>query len=150
MRAHLKMIILVADLLKNWKVGVEMGSKISVLIVEDNPQVRKDLCSAIALDERIEISGEAATGIEALQAAEQRKPDVVLMDLEMPEMDGYEATRLIKTRQLSKAVIILTVHGYPAARQRAESAGADAFIVKGAALQDMLDTIENVARKQKE
>lgn len=125
-----------------------MGNKTSILIVDDNPRVRRDLCSALALDEHFEIVAEAANGIEALQAAEQLKPDVVLMDLGMPEMDGYEATRLLKARRLAKHVIILTVHAYPAARQRAEAAGADAFIVKGADLQEMLSTIETICQEK--
>lgn len=127
-----------------------MAKKIRLLIVDDNPQVRKDLVNTLALDEQVEIAGEAATGIEAIRTAEQLEPDVVLMDLGMPEMDGYEATRLIKARQLAKYVIVLTVHGYPAARQRAQSAGADAFIVKGTGLQDMLDMIKNVSSQIKE
>lgn len=125
-----------------------MEEKISVLIVDDNPRVRRDLRGALALDEHVEIVAEAANGIEALAAAGQYHPDVVLMDLGMPGMDGYEATRLIKARRLANFVIVLTVHAYPAARECAEAAGADAFIVKGADLQEMLATIETVCQKK--
>ena len=70
--------------------------KIKVLIVDDMPQVRQDLRTFLNLTLDIEVVGEAANGIEAIRQTEILKPDVILMDLEMPQLDGYQASRKIK------------------------------------------------------
>jgi len=114
-----------------------------VLIVDDVDQVRYDLGIALALSGGLEIIGEAANGLEAVRLAERLNPDVVLMDLEMPVMDGYEATRWIKTRFPFCKVVALTVHGYEEAREKARQSGVDDFIVKGAQIQEIVQTILN-------
>lgn len=119
---------------------------IRVLIVDDVEQVRQDLRMALTLSGELEIIGEAANGSEAVSLTESLKPDVVLMDLEMPIMEGYEATRQIKTRFPSCKVIALTVHDYESARVKADESGVDAFIVKGAPVESIVRTIS----KQKE
>jgi len=120
---------------------------IRLLIVDDVDQVRQDLCTVLALagdaeiEHPIEIVGEAANGLEAISQAQVLKPDVVLMDLEMPVLDGYEATRQIKALHPGCRVIALTVHEYAAAYQQALQAGMDAFIVKGAPLETLVQAI---------
>ncbi|MEJ2736360.1 MAG: response regulator transcription factor, partial [Anaerolineae bacterium] len=89
----------------------------------------------------IEIVGEAADGREAIRLAQALQPDVILMDLEMPVLDGYEATRQIKAVFPSCRVVALTVHGYEAARQKAVQAGADVFLVKGASVETLVQAI---------
>ncbi len=91
-------------------------TSIRVLIVDDMAQVRHDLCTVLPLAGQaaglqIEVVGEAANGQEAIQCATALEPDVVLMDLEMPVMGGYEATRQIKTHSPDCRVIALTIHG---------------------------------------
>lgn len=118
---------------------------IRLLIVDDMDQVRRDLHTVLTLAGEIEIAGEAANGFEAIRLIESLHPDVVLMDMEMPVMDGYEATRQIKTRFPSCRVIALTIHDYEAARQKAFQSGVDAFLVKGAPVQNIVQTlVENV------
>lgn len=119
---------------------------IRVLIVDDMEQVRRDLRTALTLAGDIEIIGEAANGLEAVHLAESLQPDVVLMDLEMHVMDGYEATRQIKSSIPSCRVIALTVHDYEAARVKAYQSGVDAFLVKGAPVEKIIQSIS----KQKE
>jgi DNA-binding NarL/FixJ family response regulator len=119
---------------------------IRVLIVDDVASVRHDLRTALTLSGGLEIAGEAANGLEALHLAEILLPDVVLMDLEMPVMDGFEATRQIKTHFPSCRVIALTVHDYESARAGARTAGVDAFLVKGVPVDMIVQTIS----KQKE
>jgi DNA-binding NarL/FixJ family response regulator len=104
---------------------------VRVLIVDDVSDVRQDLRTALSLTGEIVVVGEAADGAEALRQVEVLQPQVALMDLEMPVMDGFEATRQIKSRFPACRVATLTVHDYPEARQKAGEAGADAFIVKG-------------------
>lgn len=112
-----------------------------VMIVDDILQVRSDLCTLLELVDDLEIVGEAGNGAEALIQAARLQPDVILMDLEMPLMTGYEATRQIKVHLPACRVIALSVHGYPEARQRAEQAGVDAFIVKGEPLANLVYAI---------
>jgi two-component system response regulator NreC len=117
-----------------------MGA-IRVLIVDDVPQVRQDLRTLLPLAGDIEIVGEAADGLEAVRLAEVLQPEVILMDLEMPVLDGYKAARQIKTRCPTCRVIALTIHDYEVVWQRASQAGVDDFIVKGAPLKRLLEAI---------
>ena len=115
---------------------------IQLLIVDDRAVVRKELRHLLELTGRVAVIGEAGDGWEAVRLARALKPDIVLMDLEMPGLDGFEATRQIKTLRLASAVIVFTVYGDPASRQRALEAGADAFIVKGAGLDELLASFD--------
>ncbi len=114
---------------------------VRVLIVDDVPQVRQELRGLLQLTGELEVVGEAANGLEAISQAEALRPDVVVMDLEMPVMDGYEAARQIKSYQPAPRVVILSVHASPQEQRRAREAGADSFVVKGASYQIMLNAI---------
>lgn len=116
-------------------------AEIRLLIVDDVPQVRQDLNSLLSLFSEIEIVGEAANGLEAIHQAEALHPHVILMDLEMPVLDGYMATQQVKAHNPACKVVALTVHGYEEARQRALNAGVDAFIVKGAPVESLVEAI---------
>lgn len=113
---------------------------VRVLLVDDVKEVRQNLRTALTLSGDIEIVGEAVNGSEAVRLTESLQPDVVLMDLEMPVMDGYEATRQIKSRFPCK-VIALTIHDYESARERAKQSGVDIFLVKGAPVKTIVQTI---------
>lgn len=121
--------------------GRKMTTK--VLLVDDVEPVRWDLCMVLTLSGDLEIVGEAANGLEAIRLTESLQPDVVLMDLEMPVMDGFEAARLIKALCPSCRIIALTVHGYDEARKKAYLSGVDAFLIKGAPIQEIVQTILN-------
>jgi len=116
---------------------------IRVLIVDDVERVREDLRTFLTLTGDIEIVGEAGNGLEAIRLVETLCPQVVLMDLEMPIMDGYEAARRIKANHPSSRVIALSIHGNEAEQQRAFQTGADDFIVKGAPLESLMEAIRN-------
>ncbi|NJD57790.1 MAG: response regulator transcription factor [Anaerolineae bacterium] len=106
--------------------------QIRVLIVDDMPQVRKELRLLLQLSGELEVVGEAGNGQEAIKQAERLKPDVVIMDLEMPVLDGLLATQEIKQRSLATRIVILSVHSTPANVESAKQAGADAFVQKAA------------------
>lgn len=109
-----------------------------MLIVDNLAHVRQGIKTLLQLTDDLEVVGEAANGLEAVQMAGQFRPDIVIMDLKMPKMDGFEATRQIKSRQLAGGVIVLTLYGSQHNRERAAQVGADAFIEKDAAI-DTLD-----------
>ncbi|HEX2912724.1 MAG TPA: response regulator transcription factor [Chloroflexia bacterium] len=111
-------------------------TNIKVLIVDDRAAVRESLRTILSLEDDFEVVGEAASGREAVDAARKLQPDLVLMDLEMPDargelFDGVVACEKIKREQLSNVVVILTVHGDNNSRYRASQAGCDLFLEKG-------------------
>lgn len=113
-------------------------TNIRILLVDDVAQVRQDLRTVLTLTGEIDIVGEAANGLEAVRLVESMQPDAVLMDLEMPVMDGYEAAKRIKASHPSCRVVGLTVHDYDAARIKACDAGMDDFLVKGTPVQNIV------------
>jgi DNA-binding NarL/FixJ family response regulator len=119
--------------------GPRMTTKI--LLVDDVESVRWDLRTILTLSGNLEIVGEATNGLEAIRLTESLQPDVVLMDLEMPLMDGYEATRLIKALCPSCRIVALTIHSYDEARKKAYRSGVDAFIIKGAQVESIVQSI---------
>ena len=123
----------------------EKKPPLRLLIVDDNPQVRRDLHLLLGLSEGLEIVGEAANGLEAVQQTMGLNPDVVLLDMEMPVLDGYEAARQIKYRWPACRVVALSIHSYRSAREKAAQAGVDEFIEKGASLHEILSKIEGSA-----
>ena len=122
----------------------EDAAKIKLLIVDDQERVRRDLRTALQLMQGLEVIGEAADGFEAVRKAEDLGPDVVLMDLKMPGMDGFEATRQIKARRLARGVVALTIYGDDAAREQAARVGVDAFVEKGTPIQALAETIRKI------
>ena len=117
-------------------------SSLRVLIVDDAAQVRRDLSTALSLSEGISIAGQAADGQEALRLVEQLHPQVVVLDLEMPVLDGYETACRIKARWPECRVVALTVHDYPAAYQKAIQSGVDDFVIKGSPLERLVNAIQ--------
>ena len=118
---------------------------VRVVLVDDQPLVRSGLRVLMADHPELEVVGEAATGAEAVRLVADLDPDVVVMDIRMPGMDGIEATRLITAGPATTRVLVLTTfdeddHVYGALR-----AGASGFVVKDMALDDILAAIRVVA-----
>lgn len=116
-------------------------AELRVLIVDDVEQVRKDLHTFLTLTGDIEVIGAACNGLEAIRLVQAMHPQVVLMDLEMPVMDGYQAARQIKALQPSCRIIALTIHGDDAEQKKAFQAGVDDFIAKDAPLKSLVEAI---------
>jgi DNA-binding NarL/FixJ family response regulator len=119
----------------------EISAPIRLLLADDAPQVLHDLHQLLELTGLIEIVAEARNGQEAVRLAAELGPDAILMDLEMPGMDGYTATHAIKSRLPAPRVVILSVHAGSQERQRAQAAGADEFVVKGASYEVLVNAI---------
>jgi DNA-binding NarL/FixJ family response regulator len=108
-----------------------MEQQVKVLIADDRHTTRQGLRALLALVPQVEVIGEAKDGGESLRLVSERRPDVVLMDMQMPVMDGVEATRRIKKQWPEVRVIVLTM--YARYRDQALAAGADAFLLKDGA-----------------
>jgi DNA-binding NarL/FixJ family response regulator len=111
-----------------------------VLVADDHARSRSALRALLATYPSTRVISEAANGCEAVRLVEECQPDVVLMDIRMPLLDGLEATRLIKGRWPEIKVIVLTVHTHCEAQVLA--AGADRFLIKGCPTSDLLDAIQ--------
>jgi DNA-binding NarL/FixJ family response regulator len=118
---------------------------IRVLLADDQPLIRAGLRMLIAQTPDIDVAGEAGTGAEAVQLAKDTGPDVVVMDIRMPGMDGIEATRLITAADPHAAVLVLTTFDDDDYVYGALRAGAGGFLVKDMALEDILSAIRVVA-----
>lgn len=105
-------------------------SNIHILIADDHPQVRESLQALLETEDGMEVTGLARNGQEAVTLCAALMPDVVLMDLEMPALDGLTATRLLRGRADCPAIVILTIHADPWWRDQASRAGASAFVSK--------------------
>ena len=106
-----------------------MNERVRVLITDDQQPTRRGLKALLTFAPQIEVIGEAVNGQDAVRLAAKCHPDVVLMDMQMPVMDGLQATRIIKSRWPEIKVIALTI--YPTYRTETLKAGVDAFLLKG-------------------
>ena len=124
-----------------------MNNKIQVLIADDQPRARQSLKALLSTLPQIEQVREAVNGCDGIHLMEEQQPDLVLFDVRMPEMDGLEATRLVKARWPQIKIIVLSLYGDYASD--ALAAGADAFFSKGADPQRLLETLMTLAFPQK-
>ena len=116
-------------------------SRTRVLIVDDQPLLRAGFKSVLEASGQVDVVGEAATGVEAIEQARRLDPDVVLMDVRMPDMDGIQATR----RMPRQKVLILTTFGLDEYIIEALRAGASGFLLKDAPVEDLLSAVRAVA-----
>jgi len=118
---------------------------IRVVLADDHSVVRAGLKAVLGVAKDIEVIGEAKTGLEAVTLAERFKPDVVVMDLSMPEMDGTAATKEIVAKGLDTRVLILTMHAEEDYLVPLIEAGAAGYLVKSAADRELVDAVRAVA-----
>ena len=119
--------------------------KIRLLIADDHAIVRMGLKSLIAMEDDLELVGEAKNGTESVDAAERLKPDVVVMDLMMPKMDGVAATAEIRRRMPSVQVVVLTSFAGADAIAHALDVGAIGAVLKSAAETELVAAVRNAA-----
>ncbi|HTT62589.1 MAG TPA: response regulator transcription factor [Bryobacteraceae bacterium] len=122
-----------------------MRKPVSVLLVEDHALLRRELRRTLDEDADIRVAGEAANGAEALDLAEVLHPDVVVMDLTMPVMDGIQAARRMLARNPDIAVLILSMNSQERFIARALDAGVRGYVVKDAADLDLAAAVKDVA-----
>lgn len=122
------------------------SEKIRVLIVDDIQETRENIRRMLQFDQIIEIIGEARTGKEAISLAQQNKPDVIIMDINMPDMDGLVATETIRKKLPFTQIIILSVQSDPSYMRRAMLAGARDFLAKPPMIDELTKAIRNAGQ----
>jgi DNA-binding NarL/FixJ family response regulator len=122
-----------------------MPEEITCLIVDDHEVVREGLRLSLSRSAHIRVVGEAADGATAVSLVERRRPDVVIMDVRMPGMDGLEATKLVTEKVPSTAVLIFTAYSERSLLGRGLESGAKGYILKEAPHQTLVRAIEKVA-----
>ena len=123
-----------------------MPEKIRVVIADDHPVVRTGLRLMLGMEEGIELVGEAADGVAAIHLVGSLQPDVVLMDLRMPAMDGLEAIDQIRTQWPHIAIVVLTTYDEDELMLRSLQAGVRGYLLKESGLETVLQAIERAAR----
>ena len=119
---------------------------ITVLLVDDNGFIRKSLRSLLEKEDDIKLVATATNGIEAIEKASSYRPDVAVIDISMPLMDGIEATEHIRECCRLTRVIIFSAHDDPEYIQRALEVGAKGYVLKDAAGEDLLEAIRIIQR----
>jgi DNA-binding NarL/FixJ family response regulator len=125
----------------------QIPRKISVLIADDHRLFAETLEALLATDERIEVVGHAHDGREAVDRAVKLEPDVVLMDIDMPVMDGFEATRRIREQQGTACILMLTGSNSREDVDRARQAGAAGYVTKDRIAAELVEAILEVASR---
>src|SRR5580658_4729665 len=122
---------------------------IRILVVDDHPMLREGIASLVASQSDMELVAEASTGREALYQFRTHRPDLTLMDLQMPDMDGIEAMVTIRDEFPEARIIVLTTYKGDVQVLRALKAGARAYLLKGLLRKELLETIRAVHRGEK-
>jgi DNA-binding NarL/FixJ family response regulator len=115
-----------------------------IVLVDDEDLIRFGLMGILSREEDMEVVGEASTGSEALRLCRNLRPELVLMDVEMPEMDGLSATRQLKEELPTISVLVLTAHDNPDYLLEAVQAGAAGFLLKESALQQVASAVRTL------
>lgn len=126
------------------RVIVAAGDKISVLIVDDHPMLREGVAAVLGGEDDMIVAGEATDGAEAVARFAQLEPDIVLMDLQMPGLDGVSAIKAIRVQSPDARIIVLTTYSGDAQAVRALRAGASGYLLKSSLRRELIDTIRAV------
>ena len=118
------------------------------VIADDHEFVRRGVRALFEAQPGWEVCGEAGNGQEAVDLAVKLKPDVVVLDISMPVMGGFQAARKIRQQVPGIKIVILSMHDSPHAEQEALKAGADAYVTKGSGPNELFKAIDGLDRKQ--
>ena len=124
--------------------AVSTGKRIKVLVVDDHPLMREGIAAVIQREADMLLVAEASNGREAIERFAEHRPDVTLMDLQMPEMDGVAATAAIRARWSDARIVMLTTYGGDTQAFRALQAGASGYLLKSMIRSELLSAIRSV------
>jgi DNA-binding NarL/FixJ family response regulator len=119
---------------------------IRILLVDDHPIVRQGLKTLLEGRVGWEVIGEAADGVEAVEKAKNLTPDVMVLDVTMPRMNGLEACRVLRRQSPELEILFVTQHDSPQMMREALEAGARGYVVKSNAARDLLEAVEAVSQ----
>jgi DNA-binding NarL/FixJ family response regulator len=125
--------------------GERQNGQVRCLVVDDHAAIREGVKMILARDREISVVGEASSGDAAVEMAERRRPDVILMDVRMRGMDGFEATRQITAAHPNMAVILYTAHGERGLLAEGLDCGARGYVLKDAPPDDIVRAVKRVA-----
>ena len=120
------------------------SASLRVLVVDDSDVVRRAICKILQAHADIEVICEASNGRDAIRFAREHQPDLVLMDISMPIVSGFEATRLIKHELTHIKIIFLTQHRSRSFMKEALAAGAQGFVTKDAASRELIPEVRRI------
>jgi DNA-binding NarL/FixJ family response regulator len=126
-----------------------MSKRIRVLVVDDHPILRQGLAAIFANESDLELVAEATNGLEALTHFRALRPDITLLDIQMPEMNGVDCIKSLRSEFPDARVIVLTTYEGDVLAQRALKAGAQGYVLKGMLRKELLDTIRAVHAGQR-
>lgn len=121
-----------------------MKNRIKLLIVDDHPVVRRGISMCLSHHEQLEVVGEAADGREAIRRARELQPDIALMDIDMPQMNGLAVAEVLHREMPKLKVLILSMHGNTEYVLRILQSGARGFVLKEAPAEELVRAIETV------
>lgn len=115
-----------------------------ILIVDDSPSVRESLGWLLRDEPGLTVAGDAPNGADAIRQVIKLKPDVVILDIELPDNDGFTVTRQLKALPNPPLVVLLSIHNDELSKQRGDEAGCDAFVEKGLGWPKLLSTLKKI------
>ena len=127
------------------KRNIKVKNQIKILLVDDHPVVRKGLVSCLSHHTNLDVAGEAGDGQEALRKARELAPDVIIMDIDMPQMDGLAVTDVLRKEMPQVKVIIMSMHRHTEYVLRILQSGARGYVLKDASTDELVKAIETVS-----
>lgn len=121
---------------------------LKILVVDDHEAVRRGVCTIVQTLDGVEVCGEAANGLEAIDRARELMPDLIIMDITMPVIDGFKAARLIRDILPQASILLLSMHNGSKLRNIAMSVGADGFVCKDQGVGVLRQAIQAVTHNQ--
>jgi DNA-binding NarL/FixJ family response regulator len=119
-----------------------------ILVVDDHEVVRRGICSVLATESSLTLGGEVVDGKDAVEKAKVLRPDIIVMDITMPQMNGLDATREIKRLLPETEIVIVSQHEAPEMVRQAFNAGARAYVVKSTVAKELLAAIAQVNKDE--
>lgn len=125
-----------------------MSNEIKIVLADDHPVVRQGLRQAIEKDKKLLVVAEAGNGEEAVEFIKEHNPQIAVLDIDMPVMNGFDVARWIRENELPTEMVFLTMHSDEDMFNEAIDLGAKGFVLKDSALMDIVDCIKTVARSE--
>jgi two-component system, NarL family, nitrate/nitrite response regulator NarL len=124
------------------------GDAVRILVADDQEAVRKRVCAALTSREGFQVCAEASNGQEAVEKAKELGPDLILLDITMPVLNGLDAARLIRGFAPETPIVILSVHKSRQLMEEARKIGVQGYVTKGEAVQKLIQAVETVRQNE--